>query len=965
MRYIVIIILLAGFLQQNAYSQYCLPDGITFTNQAQIDSFQVNYPGCTEIEGNVGLIGWDIISLSGLSMLQKLNGNVYISGCDQLKNLVGLDNVTSIGGNLLLYPCDSLTSLSGLENLSSIGGDLEIGGFGWSPNHITSLEALENLSMIGGSLNIHNCNSLVSLSGLENIDPQSMDELWINNNSNLSSCEAHSICDYLANPAGSVNVYNNATGCNNPAEIASSCGIQLDCLPYGNYYFLSQDDVDNFITNFPGCTNLQGSLKVNSTDITNLDGFNTIVSIGGSLSLGITMGGNESLKDITGLSNLTNIGGNLLIEGNDSLTNLTGLNNLSAIGGSLSILINYSLNSLAAFSGLNSIGSALDIEENYSLGNIDGFSNLSSIGDDLRISGNIGLDSIIFQNLVDISGGIDISGNDSLSGVLGFAQISSLDGEFTIRDTWLQDLSGFSNLTLVGGNVSLNQNDSITDLTGLDNLTTIGRDLLIQDNLSLINLAGLTNLISIGGKLTIKGNEALVDLAALSNFSSMKGELKIDDNDVLNSLGGLENLTSDSITNIFITNNASLASCEANSLCEYLSSPNGTVNIYNNAPGCNNPPEIAASCNISLPCLPYGHYYFYHQTDIDNFHNDYPDCTKLAGNVSINTSDITSLSGLSQITGIEKGLSILNCHALVNLSGLGNLDSIGGNFLLFQNFALESTAGLVSLEYIGGSFTINNNIDLLQVLDLDQISYIGNKLDFDYNPSLFTISGFSLLDSIMGDFRFYQSAYMTNLDCFQNLSYIGGDLSISSNSRLNSLTNMDKLTRIGGDLYIWGNDSLTSLSGLDNIEPTSIVNLQIGYNESLSECDVESICAYLISPDGNVNITNNANGCNSDLQVLMECSVGLEENATFNENITIYPNPASGIISVTSKDGCAIEQVNIYNYIGQIVLCTQNSLETIDVSMLANGMYVIAIQIDGRIISKKLIINKSALHSKP
>lgn len=31
----------------------CLPDGIHFTTQAQIDRVQYNYPGCTEIEGDV------------------------------------------------------------------------------------------------------------------------------------------------------------------------------------------------------------------------------------------------------------------------------------------------------------------------------------------------------------------------------------------------------------------------------------------------------------------------------------------------------------------------------------------------------------------------------------------------------------------------------------------------------------------------------------------------------------------------------------------------------------------------------------------------------------------------------------------------------------------------------------------------------------------------------------------------
>ena len=35
----------------------CLPDGIDFTAQEQIDNFQANFPGCTEIEGDVGIIG--------------------------------------------------------------------------------------------------------------------------------------------------------------------------------------------------------------------------------------------------------------------------------------------------------------------------------------------------------------------------------------------------------------------------------------------------------------------------------------------------------------------------------------------------------------------------------------------------------------------------------------------------------------------------------------------------------------------------------------------------------------------------------------------------------------------------------------------------------------------------------------------------------------------------------------------
>jgi hypothetical protein len=38
-------------------SQPCLPDGIIFQTQAEIDSFQINHPNCTEILGYVIIEG--------------------------------------------------------------------------------------------------------------------------------------------------------------------------------------------------------------------------------------------------------------------------------------------------------------------------------------------------------------------------------------------------------------------------------------------------------------------------------------------------------------------------------------------------------------------------------------------------------------------------------------------------------------------------------------------------------------------------------------------------------------------------------------------------------------------------------------------------------------------------------------------------------------------------------------------
>ena len=37
-------------------SQQCLPNGIIFATQSEIDNFQINYPNYTEIEGDVWMV---------------------------------------------------------------------------------------------------------------------------------------------------------------------------------------------------------------------------------------------------------------------------------------------------------------------------------------------------------------------------------------------------------------------------------------------------------------------------------------------------------------------------------------------------------------------------------------------------------------------------------------------------------------------------------------------------------------------------------------------------------------------------------------------------------------------------------------------------------------------------------------------------------------------------------------------
>jgi hypothetical protein len=153
------------------------------------------------------------------------------------------------------------------------------------------------------------------------------------------------------------------------------------------------------------------------------------------------------------------------------------------------------------------------------------------------------------------------------------------------------------------------------------------------------------------------------------------------------------------------------------------------------------------------------------------------------------------------------------------------------------------------------------------------------------------------------------------------------------------------LTSIGGDLQMIFNISLTSLSGLDSINPASIANISIQYNDVLSTCDIKSICDYIASPNGDIYIENNAPGCNSQEEVEAACLTSVEE-VKIGNGITIIPNPANDKITISSSTITSITQLSIFNVNGEKLIERQlTDTETrLDISALPRGVYFVRLQ---------------------
>ncbi len=105
---------------------------------------------------------------------------------------------------------------------------------------------------------------------------------------------------------------------------------------------------------------------------------------------------------------------------------------------------------------------------------------------------------------------------------------------------------------------------------------------------------------------------------------------------------------------------------------------------------------------------------------------------------------------------------------------------------------------------------------------------------------------------------------------------------------------------------------------------------------------MQSICNYLASPNGTVEIHNNAPGCNSPEEVEVACLTAIEDNIT-KEEIIIFPNPAITIITIQIKEGIRIEEAIINNHLGQKALVAVPVNNTVDVSGLKPGMYFLEV----------------------
>lgn len=130
------------------------------------------------------------------------------------------------------------------------------------------------------------------------------------------------------------------------------CYVKPPCPP-GNVMLGTQAEVNQFLVDYPNCTQISGYLSIGYND------------------------GATDISDLSPLSNLVTIDGTLYIDHNPDLLNINGLNSITSLGETLYINENASLSNLNGLSNLSTVGGQLEIKNNASLSNISGIQNTS------------------------------------------------------------------------------------------------------------------------------------------------------------------------------------------------------------------------------------------------------------------------------------------------------------------------------------------------------------------------------------------------------------------------------------------------------------------------------------------------------------------------------------------------------------------------------------------------------------
>lgn len=219
--------------------------------------------------------------------------------------------------------------------------------------------------------------------------------------------------------------------------------------------------------------------------------------------------------DAFGSNNYTHIYGNVRLL--DQVTDLSPLSSIIEVHGQLVI---GEITNLLDLNGLNNLALVRDlhIRDNLVLTNLDDLESLTILTGHFLLSSNNKLTNIEgLGNVVSIEGYIWIRHNNTLPNINGLENITSVNDILYIESNpLLENIHGLSNLETINGNLRIYYNDILANLNGLSALTIVDGYFHFEGSDAITNLDPLSNLVNVSGYMSFKENPQLVDFCGVT-----------------------------------------------------------------------------------------------------------------------------------------------------------------------------------------------------------------------------------------------------------------------------------------------------------------------------------------------------------------------------------------------------------------------------------------------------------------
>lgn len=113
--------------------------------------------------------------------------------------------------------------------------------------------------------------------------------------------------------------------------------------------------------------------------------------------------------------------------------------------------------------------------------------------------------------------------------------------------------------------------------------------------------------------------------------------------------------------------------------------------------------------------------------------------------------------------------------------------------------------------------------------------------------------------------------------------------------------------------------------------------------------------SYIATENGNYSVeVTNSNNCKSISEQFNYGLTEINENY-FNTNISVYPNPSSGLVYL-DIDGTSITEIKVLNLMGKIIYKSDEKVSSIDLFEKPKGIYLLLLTYNGQSFTKKIII---------